>query len=356
MQNINIKTGSKIYSVRIGHGVINDLKHFLKDNFNQVSKVMIITDMQVGNLHLATLSKVLNEYEYCTYITPNGEAAKTFDVYYQAMTFALEHRLDRNAILLAFGGGAVGDLGGFVASTFMRGIPFIQIPTTILAHDSAVGGKVAINHPIGKNMIGSFYQPEAVFYDLDFINTLSIKEKRSGFAELIKHSLIDDADFYNELFNNIQSLETLNSQQLQPLLVKGINVKAKIVSNDEKELGQRAFLNFGHTLGHAIEAESGYGNITHGEAVAIGMVFALKLSIERLNLPFNLVPFTQWLDKLGYLTYIPSNLSRPNLVKRMKQDKKAVNDEIRMILLANLGQPVIESISENDIFTALEKM
>jgi 3-dehydroquinate synthase len=355
MEKININTESKNYSVFIGQGVIKDLPLFLS-SFAQLSQIMIVTDGHVSELHLTGLLKLLKNYQCSVYITPNGEEAKTFEVYYQALGYALEHKLDRNSLLLAFGGGAIGDLGGFIAATYMRGISFIQIPTTILAHDSAVGGKVAINHPIGKNMIGSFYQPEAVFYDLSYINTLSLKEKRSGFAELIKHALIEETAFFNKLIKDIQSLDDLQPEMLQPLLSKGIKVKAKIVSNDERELGQRAFLNFGHTLGHAIEAEAGYGKITHGEAVVIGMIFALRLSIDLLSLSFDIVGFKKWLHKLGYNTEIPNDLVAIDLIRRMKQDKKALKEEIRMVLLSDVGQPVLKTIPENIILPYLKTM
>lgn len=355
MEKIRINTESKNYSVFLGHGAIAEIPLFLK-SYKQLSQVMIVTDGQVSDLHLPGLLELLKDYNCSTFITPIGEAAKTFEVYYQALGFALEHKLDRNSMLLAFGGGAIGDLGGFIAATYMRGIPFIQIPTTILAHDSAVGGKVAINHPVGKNMVGSFYQPESVFYDLSYISTLSIKEKRSGFAEVIKHALIDDDSFYYGLTIDIQSLENLDPKSLQTLLSKGIKVKAKIVSNDEKELGERAFLNFGHTLGHAIEAEVGYGKITHGEAVVIGMIFALRLSMEMLKLSFDLNGFINWLHKLGYKTEIPNELKTTDLVKRMKQDKKALKEEIRMVLLSNIGQPVLKTISEDVILQSLKSM
>jgi 3-dehydroquinate synthase len=355
MEKIRINTESKNYSVFIGHGAITELPLFLK-SYEQLSHLMIVTDRQVSELHLPDLLELLKDYRCSTFITPIGEAAKTFEVYYEALGFALEHKLDRNSMLLAFGGGAIGDLGGFIAATYMRGIPFIQVPTTILAHDSAVGGKVAINHPVGKNMIGAFYQPESVIYDLSYISTLSIKEKRSGFAELIKHALIEEYSFYDGLIKDIHSLEHLNSESLQPLLSKGIKVKAKIVANDEKELGDRAFLNFGHTLGHAIEAEVGYGKITHGEAVVIGIIFALRMSMEILNLSFDLNGFTNWLHKLGYKTGIPSNLQTTALVTRMKQDKKAHKEEIRMVLLENIGQPVLITISEDVILRYLKSM
>lgn len=356
MEQIQISTESKTYPLWLGSGAIKEISSFLEKEFkNKKLKLLIVTDKAVADLHLSTLTKALNGYEVYTFITPIGEAAKTFEVYYNALSFALESKLDRSSILLAFGGGAIGDLGGFIASTYMRGIPFIQIPTTILAHDSAVGGKVAINHPVGKNMIGAFYQPEAVFYDLDFTNTLSITEKRSGFAEVIKHALIQDGSFYNWLVENIKSLENVDLQSLQWMLAKGIKIKGDIVSRDEKEHGERAYLNFGHTLGHAIEAEIGYGKITHGEAVAIGMVFALKLSIEQLNLEFDIDTFTAWLHKLGYITSVPNGLSYGQLVSRMKQDKKAVSDEIKMVLLSKIGKPILETVSEDTILKQMEK-
>jgi 3-dehydroquinate synthase len=355
MEKIQISTGSKSYPVWIGQGIIHELPKFLMQRFKRISKVIIITDKMVADLHLTSIKNVLGDFDYHTYITPIGESAKTFDVYYDALSFSLEQKLDRNSVLLAFGGGAIGDLGGFIAATYMRGISFIQIPTTILAHDSAVGGKVAINHPVGKNMIGSFYQPEAVFYDLDFVNTLSLKEKRSGFGEVIKHALIHDIFFYKKLVQNIKTIETLNPDNLQWMLSDGIKIKGEIVSKDEKEENIRAFLNLGHTLGHAIEAEMGYGKMTHGEAVVIGIIFAIRLSIEKLNLDFDLNSFTNWLEDLGYLTSIPRELSKTQLIKRMKQDKKALKDEIRMVLLSQVGEPILESISEEDLIRMMER-
>jgi 3-dehydroquinate synthase len=350
MDLIQISTESKTYPLWLGSGAIRELPCFLENkNRKNKLKLLIVTDKTVADLHLETLTKALNGFEIYTFIAPSGEAAKTFDIYYNALSYALESKLDRSSVLLAFGGGAIGDLGGFIASTYMRGIPFIQIPTTILAHDSAVGGKVAINHPVGKNMIGAFYQPEAVFYDLDFTRTLSITEKRSGFAEVMKHALISDSSFYHWLVENIHSLENLDLRSLQSMLSKGIKIKGDIVSRDEKELGERAYLNFGHTLGHAIEAEVGYGKITHGEAVAIGMVFALRLSMKHFDLEFDLDSFISWLHKLGYQTNIPDGLSYHQLINRMKQDKKAVGNEIKMVLLSEIGKPILKTVSEDNI-------
>jgi 3-dehydroquinate synthase len=345
METIHIQTASKEYDVYIGNGASNEIIPFLKNHLSGFTRILIITDQTVANLHLEKLLYHLADLQPVVFIAPSGEAAKTFAVYYDALTAALENRLDRKSVILSFGGGAVGDLGGFVAASFMRGIPFIQIPTTILAHDSAVGGKVAINHPAGKNMIGAFHQPEAVFYDLDFLSTLSDQEVRSGFAEVIKHALIDDPHFYAWLVANISDLKTMKLEQLAASLVKGIQIKGRFVSQDERETGVRSFLNFGHTLGHAVESEMGYGKFTHGESVMIGMVFALKLSQKILGLPFDLQGFIDWVKALGYLTSIPEHLSNEKLLIKMKQDKKSIAESIRFILLDQVGKPVMKELS-----------
>jgi len=347
MVTIPIQTASKQYNVFVGKGVRNDISLFLQEHFTNLTKVFIMTDQTVAKVHLDKLLANLQRWEPVTFIAPSGEKAKTFDVYYQALSRALENRLDRKSVILSFGGGAVGDLSGFVAATYMRGIPFIQIPTTILAHDSAVGGKVAINHPLGKNMIGAFHQPDAVFYDLELLKTLPAQEIRSGFAEVIKHALINDLDFYDWLQDNIHDLASITDEQLAESLIKGIKIKNEFVSQDERETGVRAYLNFGHTLGHAIEAEMGYGKFTHGEAVMIGMVFALQLSRELTGLSFDAAKFVKWIESLGYQSNPPSGLSIEELISKMKQDKKSIGESIRFVLLKEVGKPVLQEIPES---------
>jgi 3-dehydroquinate synthase len=353
MEKILIQTESKTYQVIIGEGVLADIHSFLTSHFQQLTKVLIITDENVAKIHLSKLADRLADFKPIVFIAPGGEKAKTFDVYYQALSTALENHLDRKSVILSLGGGAVGDLSGFVASSFMRGIPFIQIPTTILAHDSAVGGKVAINHPLGKNMIGAFYQPEAVFYDLHLLTTLPPAEVRSGFAEVIKHALIHDPEFYSWLVNNVNDLQTLTVEQLHYALTKGVKVKSEFVSKDEKETGIRAYLNFGHTLAHAIESEMGYGNITHGEAVLIGMIYALELSKELLGLTFELDEFISWVQKLGYQTQLPAQASKERLLDKMKQDKKSIGESVHFVLLEKVGVPVLKEISDITILNRL---
>ncbi|MEH7415158.1 3-dehydroquinate synthase [Neobacillus drentensis] len=355
METIQIQTESKQYPVYVGEGIRNELCTFLTNHFPDLTRILIVTDETVAKLHLEKLLQVLKPWEPIIFTAPAGEKAKTFEVYYEALTTALANRLDRKSVVLSFGGGAVGDLTGFVAASFMRGIPFIQVPTTILAHDSAVGGKVAINHPLGKNMIGAFYQPEAVFYDLELLNTLPMHEIRSGFAEVIKHALIADPPFYDWLRSNVLDLNVITKEQLSASLVQGIKIKNKFVSQDEKETGVRAFLNLGHTLGHAIEAEMGYGKFTHGEAVMIGTIFALKLSNTLLSLNFNTKEFIDWVTTLGYETTIPKQLSFERLIAKMRQDKKSVGDTIRFVLLEQLGHPLLQEVTEEILWEELKK-
>lgn len=353
MKEITVQTPLKTYPVYVGTGVISRLPEIINDRLPKLTKILIITDETIAPLYLNKLKQTLSDFAVEQFIVPSGEKAKTFEVYYECLTAALENKLDRRSLILAFGGGAVGDLSGFVASTFMRGIPFMQIPTTILAHDSAVGGKVAINHPAGKNMIGAFYQPEAVIYDMQFLESLPLRERRSGFAEVIKHGLIQDEAFYQWLLDHIKSLEQLNESELIHFLARGIEIKSVIVSQDEKETGVRAYLNFGHTLGHAIEAEMGYGKITHGEGIIIGMLFALKLSVKYAGLSFNVDSLVQWLKELGYQTEIPEGLAPEKLVQWMKGDKKSIGQQIRMVLLEKIGTPIIYEMTEEEILREL---
>lgn len=353
MEAIQIHTSSKEYPVFVGAGVIQEISTFLNDRFPSLTKLLIITDGNVGDRYLSQLKESLQDFDSVEYIVPNGESAKTFDVYQNCLTYALEQKLDRKSLILSFGGGAVGDLSGFVAATYMRGIPFIQLPTTILAHDSAVGGKVAINHPLGKNMVGAFYQPEAVFYDLNFLQSLPMHERRSGFAEVIKHGLIRDTSFYTWLRENITNLGQLDLEQLSTFLDKGIRIKGEVVSEDEKETGVRAHLNFGHTLGHAIEAEAGYGKMTHGEAVVIGMLFALQISKEILNLSFNFEELDRWLTNLGYETTLPQGLDHNRLLDRMKQDKKSIGEQVKFVLLEEVAKPKICQVDDQFLLEQL---
>ncbi|MGE7764755.1 3-dehydroquinate synthase [Peribacillus sp. NPDC096540] len=358
MESMQIKTASKQYPVLIGKQAINELPDFITHELNQLNKILIITDEKVAELHLQTVKKALIKTgkQVLHYVVPEGEHAKTFEVFYECQSYCLSQQLNRKSLIIALGGGAVGDLAGFVAATFMRGIPFIQVPTTLLAHDSAVGGKVAINHPLGKNMIGAFHQPEAVIYDLEFLQTLPLQELRSGFAEVIKHSLIADKEFYRWLKSNIVDLNNITDEQFLTMITKGIGIKASIVEEDEKEMGIRAFLNFGHTLGHAVEGSMGYGNFTHGESILIGMVYALKLSSKEQGLDFKLDEFINWVSSLGYQTTIPLQLEKETLLNLMKTDKKSINEGATFVLLKQLGSPILMDIADSVLIEEMIEM
>jgi 3-dehydroquinate synthase len=355
MQELLIQTNSKEYPLIIGENLLQNKDILVKVKELKPSSILIFTDDRIAPLYLEKVKKSFEELSSVySKIIPNGEQAKSIEMFYECQTFALEHNLDRNALIVALGGGVIGDLAGFVAATFMRGIKFIQVPTTLLAHDSAVGGKVAINHPLGKNTIGVFYQPEAVIYDTSFLYSLPKSEWRAGFAELIKHSLIWEKDFYPWLREHIPTLEHLNGPILEEALVRAINIKSTIVNQDERETGIRAFLNFGHTLGHALESELGYGTISHGDAVAIGMIFAMKVSERKLGVSLPVRELQNWFDEIGYPSF-PKDLSAKAILGKMKKDKKVLNGKVRMNLMKEIGELTIVEV-EDDLLLELLKL
>lgn len=358
MEILKIETSTKQYPVYIGENIRFEIGKLLEQRLSMTTSTLIISDDHVAPLYLQHIKSSIQNQSGAPvfeYIIPSGEASKSFQSYYDIQGFALEKGLDRRSLIIALGGGVVGDLAGFVAATYMRGIPFVQVPTTLLAHDSSVGGKVAINHPLGKNMIGAFYQPEAVIYDTLTLHSLPEKEWRSGFAEVIKHGFIWDQHFLSWLKETIHELTEIKGELAEQLLKRSISVKAAVVKEDEKEKGIRAFLNFGHTLAHAIETKLGYGTITHGEAVVIGMIFALKVSEEHYNLDLKIESITEWLKQYNYNVSIPSQLTVAELIEAMKKDKKSEDGIIRMVLLKEIGKVEVVSVSEQQLTALLNK-
>jgi 3-dehydroquinate synthase len=355
MNEILIQTSSREYPLIIGSNLFQE-HHILTKVLEKLpSSILIITDEKIAPLYLEQVEQSFSQYApVFSKIVPSGEKTKSVEMFYECQTFALEKGLDRNALIVAFGGGVVGDLAGFVAATFMRGVRFLQVPTTLLAHDSAVGGKVAINHHLGKNTIGAFYQPEAVLYDISFLQSLPKGEWRAGFAELIKHSLIWDKDFYPWLRKNVATLEDLQGPVLEEALLRGIHVKAAVVKQDEKEIGIRAFLNFGHTLAHGLESELGYGTISHGDAVAIGMIYAMKVSEKLLHVSLPISELQEWFDALGYPAF-PNKLSPHSLLEKMKKDKKVLNGKIRMSLMKEVASLTITEVEDHLLLDILQQ-
>lgn len=344
--NIPVETPSHQYEVRIGdHNLTADIQS-IDPIIQKADKLIVLTDENVWQLHEETFTKAF-PYPFVVHVMPAGEACKTFENYYAVQTFLLEQKATRKTMIFAFGGGAVGDLTGYVAATFMRGVPFVQIPTTILAHDSAVGGKTAINHPLGKNMIGAFYQPEAVIYDIRFLETLPKREVRSGMAETVKHAFISNRQWLDSLLQH--TVYDFEGTALAEQLEKGIRVKADIVARDEEEHSVRKFLNFGHTYGHAIEAASGFGKVAHGEAVMIGIVYALLIGEKYSQLSHD---FTKEVLAFALRSEYPfeavSNFTFETLLNYMMKDKKVEYGKLQFVLLDEVGAPFVQEISADE--------
>ncbi|MFC0189330.1 3-dehydroquinate synthase [Fictibacillus aquaticus] len=358
MKKLSVRTATKEYPVITGSGALKEIVPLLLNMKPAVTSLMVISDDNVAPLYLSDVTAELSKTALPVYdhIVPHGDQEKSFQNYFSCQTAALEFGLDRHSVIIALGGGMVGDLAGFVAGTYMRGIRFIQVPTTLLAHDSSVGGKTGINHHLGKNMIGVFHHPEAVIYDAEYLKTLPQHEIRSGFAEVIKHAIIKDRSFYRYLHENVRSLDDLGyGTRLEEAITKGIQIKAEIVQEDERENGVRALLNFGHTLGHAIEAELGYGKWTHGDAVAAGMLFALRIgaSVYGTSLIED-SEINEWLQELGY-PQLPASLSPEKLLSRMKKDKKAHSGTVKMVLLPEIGKAEVREVPDPLLIEELHK-
>ncbi|NLY79924.1 MAG: 3-dehydroquinate synthase [Lysinibacillus sp.] len=339
---IPVNTQSHSYEVIIGSGILRTACESLKEKISKADTLVVFTDENVWEAQKDYFTENF-PYPFEVFVMPSGESCKSFKNYEDAHTFLIEKQCTRKSFMFAFGGGAVGDVTGFVAATFMRGIPYIQIPTTILAHDSAVGGKTAINHPLGKNLVGAFYQPEAVIYDTNFLYSLPTREIRSGMAEVIKHAFISDEQWLKELMET--NVTTIEKSLLANHLKAGIKVKANIVSQDETEQSVRKFLNFGHTYGHAIEAAAGYGGLAHGEAVMIGMVYALLLSERYGEITRE---FTKDVLNFAYENGYPfedvKKYSFDELSTYLMKDKKVEYGKLKFVLLQKVGMPYVKDI------------
>lgn len=342
MMRIPVNTESHSYEVFIGSGILSTACENLKEQFEKADKLVVFTDENVWKAQKDYFKKHF-PYPCEVFVMPGGELCKSFKNFEDAHTFLIEKKCTRKSFLFAFGGGAVGDTTGFVAATFMRGIPYVQIPTTILAHDSAVGGKTAINHPLGKNLVGAFYQPQAVIYDTNFLNSLPTREVRSGMAEVIKHACISNEQWLKELMQ--EQITNIEKSLLANHLKSGIEVKANIVAQDETEQSVRKYLNFGHTYGHAIEAAAGYGGLAHGEAVMIGMVYAFLLSERYGEITREFTKqFLQFAYENGYPFKDVEKYSFDVLSEYLLKDKKIEYGKLKFVLLQKIGEPFVKEI------------
>ncbi|ADH99632.1 3-dehydroquinate synthase [Salisediminibacterium selenitireducens] len=356
--SLTVKAFSHHYPVWVGSGLLAQIGDAIRETSPGASSVMVITDENVNRYYGDDVKEHLERsgYSFKTIVVPAGESSKSISSYEQVLTAMLQAGLDRKSLVIALGGGVVGDLAGFAAATYMRGIPFLQVPTTLLAHDSSVGGKTGINHPLGKNMIGAFHAPAGVLFDSDVFNTLTDAEWRSGFAEVIKHGFIRDPEFLSSLVNEFPKRENLTGSQVNQMLEYSISIKASIVEEDEREQGIRAYLNFGHTLGHAVEGNVGYGEVTHGEAVVIGMRFAIllgdKLGMQPADETAHIFDF---LDNQGYQLSIPDTCTQSELLKLMRRDKKSTSQKLNFVLLNRIGDPELREVDEETVCQILDE-
>lgn len=325
MHKLMVELGDRSYPIYIGSGLLDSVAtYFSNHGISKKSPLMIVTDENVAPKYLDRLVESLKEdgYNVVTAVVAAGEQSKSLANLELLVKVALEGGLDRKSAIVALGGGVVGDLAGYVAAAYMRGVKFVQIPTTILAHDSSVGGKVAVNHPLAKNIIGAFHQPEFVLYDLNTLQSLPDRDVKSGLAEVVKHGLIWDAEFVDWCIEHADRLVAKDPESLGYALYKGCSVKAQVVSQDEKENSLRAILNLGHTIGHALEAVAGYGELMHGEAISIGMIGSAKLGVRYGASEELLRVTTLALESCGLPTSIASNYDTDDILAAMMHDKK----------------------------------
>ena len=349
MKKLQVELGDRSYPIYIGAGLLNQAE--LYTQHIKARQVMVVTNTTIAPLYLDKVLKNLQEFAVETVILPDGEQFKTLETVTHIFDKLLTSKFSRNATLIALGGGVIGDMGGFAAACYQRGIAFLQIPTTLLAQvDSSVGGKTGVNHPLGKNMIGAFYQPQCVIADADVLDTLDDRHLSAGLAEVIKYGLIRDLEFFEWLEANINALLARDKQALAYAIERSCLNKAQIVSEDETETGVRATLNLGHTFGHAIETGAGYGTYLHGEAVAIGTCQAADLSRRKGWLTDAEVDRIIALFKKCKLpTHPPEQLDSDRFLELMAVDKKNVNGQIRLILLSKIGVATLPIDVDKDL-------
>lgn len=341
MERITVNLAERSYPISIGAGLFEDPAYLSQvlSNKNTNQKVVVISNVTVAPLYADKILHQLKQLgcDASLLELPDGEQYKNLDVFNQVMNFLLEGSYARDVVIIALGGGVIGDLVGFASACYQRGVDFIQIPTTLLSQvDSSVGGKTAVNHPLGKNMIGAFYQPKAVIIDTNCLSTLPEREFAAGIAEVIKYGIIYDGAFFDWLEENLDRLYTLDEGALTYAIARCCQIKAEVVAQDEKESGIRALLNLGHTFGHAIEAELGYGNWLHGEAVSSGTVMAAKTSLLRgLISEEQFERIVALLRRAKLPVHTPDSMSFDDFIKHMMRDKKSA---VRSIALSSTNR------------------
>ena len=348
---LKLDLGDRSYPIYIGAELLTEVD--LLTGHIRGNSALVVTNSTVAPLYLAKIQASLNalKIRHDCVILDDGEQHKTIATVEKIIDTLLRQRHDRQTTLIALGGGVVGDITGFAASIYLRGVNYIQVPTTLLSQvDSSVGGKTGVNHPLGKNMIGAFCQPQCVIADTSTLDTLPARELSAGLAEVIKYGLIHDASFFDWLEHNIEQLIARDYQALCHAILVSCNIKAEIVAQDERETGIRAILNLGHTFGHAIEASMGYGNWLHGEAVATGMVMAADLSLRHSWIDESVKQrAVNLLEKSALPVKSPTEMTIEKYMNAMAIDKKSLDGAIKLILLKALGNAIITSDYDADL-------
>ena len=357
IQRVRVELGERSYEIFIGSGVLSRAADYLRP-LKLGQRGVIITDTRVEHYYAGPLRETLaaGGFEAEIISVPAGEASKSLRQADRLFERLPSLRLDRRSFVIALGGGVVGDLAGFIAATYLRGLPLVQIPTTLLAQvDSSVGGKVGVNLPQGKNLVGAFYQPRVVLADTDTLKTLPENELRAGFAEVIKHGAIRDAEFFAWLEREHARVFGLEPDAVAHVVRRCCEIKAEVVSADERESGLRAILNFGHTIGHAMEALTEYVGVLHGEAIAMGMCCAAQLSVKRAGLnDAEAERLCRLIDASGLPTRLGEKFRNDQLLAATQLDKKAFGGKLRFILLRKLGDAVIsDAVTDADIVEVL---
>ncbi|CAH0152214.1 3-dehydroquinate synthase [Pseudomonas sp. Bi70] len=352
MQTLHVDLAERSYPIHIGAGLLSRADLLAPHIVGR--QVAIVTNQTIAPLYLQALQDTLADYRVTPIVLPDGEAFKNWETLQLIFDGLLGARHDRRTTVLALGGGVIGDMAGFAAACYQRGVNFIQLPTTLLSQvDSSVGGKTGINHPLGKNMVGAFYQPQAVLIDTRSLDTLPPRELSAGLAEVIKYGLICDEPFLGWLEENMSALRSLDQAALTEAIERSCAAKARVVGADEKETGVRATLNLGHTFGHAIETQMGYGVWLHGEAVAAGTVMALEMSYRLGWINADERDRGIRLFQAAGLPVVPPREMTPaQFLEHMAVDKKVLDGQLRLVLLRSLGEAVVTSDYPAEILSA----
>ncbi|MFZ5651194.1 MAG: 3-dehydroquinate synthase [Bacillota bacterium] len=357
MGEVFIGLGSRSYTIHIGRDLLESVGKIIREKFGS-PRVMVVTNPTVGRLYGKIVAEGLEGAGISPVMAqiPDGEEYKALSTAGRLYDLAYTSELDRKTPVIALGGGVVGDLAGFVAATYLRGVPFVQVPTTLLAQvDSSVGGKVAVNHPQGKNIIGAFYQPSVVVADLATLGTLDRREIRSGMAEVIKYGVIADGQFFGWLEENIEKAMELEPGVMEEIITVSCRIKAAVVQEDETEQGRRAVLNYGHTVGHAVESLTGYSAYRHGEAVAVGMAAEARMA-EKMGLinSGERRRLESLLARAGLPVEVPRDLDRKEMMQSMRRDKKVISSRLTFVLPESIGiVRIVRDVDEDLILSCI---